>query len=263
LGKGGAFVPTMGALHEGHLSLVRRARRAHKRVAVSIFVNPTQFGPNEDFSRYPRQLAADRRLLAAVPGVLLYAPSADEVYPKGFASTVRVGGSLASELEGRFRPGHFDGVATVVARLFALLGARHAYFGLKDYQQFQVIRRMTADLGLAVKLTGCPTVRERDGLALSSRNRYLNPLERGRATALIRALRAARGLARRGERSAARIQGAGLRVLRAVPGLKVQYFSLADAHSLAPLKRLDRPAVLATACVLGRTRLIDNLLLRP
>jgi pantoate--beta-alanine ligase len=232
-------------------------------VAVSIFVNPTQFGPNEDFKRYPRQLAADRRLLAAVPGVLLYAPSAAEVYPAGFASRIHVGGSLASELEGRFRPGHFDGVATVVARLFALVGAGHAYFGLKDYQQYQVIRRMTADLGLAVKLTGCPTVRERDGLALSSRNRYLSPAERGRATALIRALRAAKGAAKRGERSAGRIQGAGLKALRAVPGLKVQYFNLADAQTLAPLKRLDRPAVLATACWLGKTRLIDNLLLRP
>lgn len=258
-----AFVPTMGALHRGHLALVQRARREHKQVVVSIFVNPTQFGPKEDFSRYPRTLAADRRLLAGVPGALVYAPGVEEVYPAGFASTVQVGGSLASELEGHFRPGHFDGVATVVARLFALVGARHAYFGLKDYQQFQVIKRMTADLGLPVRLTGCPTVRESDGLALSSRNRYLAPAERAQATALIRALRSAQALAARGERSAARIQGAGLKVLRAAPGLKVQYFRLADAADLSPLRRLDRPAVLATACFLGKTRLIDNLVLRP
>jgi pantoate--beta-alanine ligase len=263
VGPGTGFVPTMGALHAGHLALVRRARRLHRRVVVSIFVNPTQFGPGEDFDRYPRDLDGDRRLLAAIPGVVVYAPAVEEIYPSGFATTVRVGGTLGSELEARFRPGHFDGVATVVARLFALVRPLRAYFGLKDYQQFRVVKRMRDDLGLPVGLTACPTVRERDGLALSSRNRYLSPQERLRATALFRALRAARALAERGERSAARLEAAGLRVLRAEGGLKIQYFTLADAVDLAPLRRLDRPAVLATACLLGRTRLIDNLLLRP
>jgi pantoate--beta-alanine ligase len=265
--KGGSgsvgFVPTMGALHEGHVSLVRQARREHKRVVVSIFVNPTQFGPKEDYSRYPRTLAADRKLLSAVPGVLVYAPAVDDVYPAGQSLKVQVGGTLGSVLEAHYRPGHFDGVATVVARLFALVGAPHAYFGLKDYQQFQVIRALVSELGLPVKLTGCPTVREADGLAMSSRNRYLSPDERHNATALIRALRAAQALARGGERRATALEAAGKRVLRATSGLKPQYFSLADAASLAPLKRLDRPAVLATACFLGKTRLIDNLTLRP
>lgn len=257
------IVPTMGALHEGHLSLVRRARREHRQVLVWVFVNPKQFGPHEDYSRYPRTLPADRKLLAQVPGTLVYAPTVEEVYPQGFSSELKVGGSLGQVLEARFRPGHFEGVATVVARIFGLLGARHAYFGLKDYQQFQVLRRMVADLALPVRLHGCPTVREKDGLALSSRNRYLSPLERERATTLIRALRAGRDLAAQGESSAARIEAAGLEQLRACPGLKAQYFALADAEDLSPLKRLDRPAVLATACLLGRTRLIDNLLLRP
>lgn len=257
------IVPTMGALHEGHLSLVRRARREHRHVLVWIFVNPKQFGPQEDFGRYPRTLPADRRLLAQVPGTLVYAPSVEEVYPHGFSSELKVGGSLGQVLESRFRPGHFEGVATVVARIFGLLNARHAYFGLKDYQQFQVLRRMVTDLALPVRMHGCSTVREKDGLALSSRNRYLSPLERERATVLIRALRAGRDLAAQGERSAARIETAGLKLLRACPGIKPQYFALADAQDLSPLKRLDRPAVLATACLLGRTRLIDNLLLRP
>jgi pantoate--beta-alanine ligase len=252
------FVPTMGALHAGHLSLVRRARREHARVVVSIFVNPTQFGPGEDFSRYPRTLAADLALLKAEGPVAVYAPAVEDVYPAGFASAVSVGGSLGSLLEAALRPGHFTGVATVVARLFQLVKPDQAYFGLKDYQQFQVIRRMSADLGLGLKLAGCPTVREADGLALSSRNRYLSPLDRAKAAALNRALRAAQAAAARGERSGARIEAAGLKVLRAQRGLAVQYFSLADAATLAPLKRLERPARLLTACRLGTTRLIDN-----
>ena len=256
------LVPTMGALHAGHLSLVRRARREHRQVVVSIFVNPTQFGPHEDFSRYPRTLAADRALLAAAGPALVYAPAAADVYPAGFASTVRVGGSLGSVLEAAWRPGHFDGVATVVARLFQLLRPDQAYFGLKDYQQFQVIRRMAADLALPVRLTGCPTVREAGGLALSSRNRYLSPAQRAQAGVLQRALQAGRALAARGEKSGARIQAAGLALLRAQPGLRVQYFSLADASSLAPLERLEGPARLLVAARLGSTRLIDNIAIK-
>jgi pantoate--beta-alanine ligase len=253
------LVPTMGALHAGHLSLVRRARREHRQVAVSIFVNPAQFGPHEDFGRYPRTLAADLGLLASVGPVLVYAPPVADVYPAGFASAIRVGGSLGSVLEAAWRPGHFEGVATVVARLLQLLRPDQAYFGLKDYQQFQVIRRMAADLALPPRLTGCPTVREADGLALSSRNRYLTPAQRIQAAALYQALKAGRDLAATGERRASRIEAAGLRVLRAQRGLAVQYFSLADAASLAPLKRLEGSARLLTACRAGATRLIDNL----
>ena len=256
------FVPTMGALHRGHLSLVQRARRDNARVLVSIFVNPTQFGPTEDFERYPRDLGADRRLLAEVPGAAIYAPSVSEIYPEGFATVIKVGGPLGQVLEAAWRPGHFEGVATVVARLFVLAKAERAYFGLKDYQQFLVIRRMSADLGLPVKVIGCPIVREADGLAMSSRNRYLEPAQRRASLALSAALRAAKALAAKGEKSPRRLEAAGLRVLRKVRGLKVQYFAVADARALQPLKRLDRPAMALTACVLGKTRLIDNMSLR-
>ena len=258
--RGGlGLVPTMGALHAGHLSLVRRALRQHSRVLVSIFVNPTQFGPDEDYARYPRNLAEDLTQLGPLDGVWVYAPATSDVYPPGFASRVTVGGSLSQGLEGAWRPGHFDGVATVVARLFRLLTPGAAYFGLKDYQQFQVVRRMTTDLGLGVRLVGCPTVREPDGLALSSRNRYLSPAQRQRASALIRALRASRALAERGERRGSALEAAGRVVLGRERGLRVQYFRLVDAGTLAPLELLDRPARLLTACRLGRTRLIDNI----
>jgi pantoate--beta-alanine ligase len=253
------FVPTMGALHAGHLSLVRLARRENPRVLVSIFVNPTQFGPQEDFQRYPRTLAADRALLSAVPGVAVYAPSVEEIYPRGFATTVSVGGALGRVLEARWRPGHFEGVATVVARLFALAKPDTAYFGLKDYQQYLVIRRMAQDLGLPLKVQGCQTVRERDGLALSSRNRYLDPQQRVLAGALSGALREVRALAQSGERRVSRLEAAGRRRLSRTRGLALQYFAVAAAADLEPLKRLDRPAVALTACTLGATRLIDNL----
>lgn len=259
-GKGSlGFVPTMGALHKGHLSLVARSRRENARTVVSIFVNPTQFGPKEDFSRYPRTLKADLALLGSLGPMVVFAPRVEDIYPAGFCSSVTVGGTLGSVLEASFRPGHFDGVSTVVARLFGLVRPQRAYFGLKDYQQFQVIRRMNADLGLGLELIGCPTVREDDGLALSSRNRYLKPAERVKALALNRALLASASLAAKGERSAAKLKAAGLKVLKAVPGLKVQYFELAEASSLKPLKRLDAPAVMLTACGLGKTRLIDNM----
>lgn len=253
------FVPTMGALHAGHLSLVQRARRENAQVLVSIFVNPTQFGPNEDFQRYPRDLGGDRRLLAAVPRVAVYAPSVAEVYPAGFVSTVKVEGSLGKVLEAQWRPGHFDGVSTVVARLFGLTLPDKAYFGLKDYQQYLVIRRMVEDLALPLNVIGCPIVRERDGLALSSRNRYLDPERRSLAVALSHALRAARALAARGEKRVARLEAVGAQLLRGVPGLKLQYFAVADPRTLEPLRHLNGPAQALTACVLGKTRLIDNL----
>ena len=189
LGRGSVgFVPTMGALHEGHLSLVQRAKRDCKQVVVSIFVNPTQFGPKEDFKKYPRDLKGDLALLDQSGGIKVFAPGVSEVYPPGFASTIKVSGSLAERFEAEFRPGHFDGVATVVARLFGLVRPQAAYFGLKDFQQFRVIERMTQDLGLALKLVGCETLREADGLAMSSRNRYLSPEERAQAPALQQAL---------------------------------------------------------------------------
>jgi pantoate--beta-alanine ligase len=253
------FVPTMGALHRGHLALVRQAKKKHRRVLVSIFVNPTQFGPKEDFKRYPRDLRGDRSLLAEVPGTAVYAPSVAEVYPRGFATTVSVGGSLGRVLEAAWRPGHFDGVATVVARLFALARPQAAYFGLKDYQQFLVIRRMATDLAFPLKVQGCATVREKDGLALSSRNRYLAPGQRLAALSLSRALKRVRALAARGERDVRTLETAGLAILRQAPGLKVQYFSVAHALTLEPLQRLQGPAVALTACMLGKTRLIDNM----
>ncbi|HTB23563.1 MAG TPA: pantoate--beta-alanine ligase [bacterium] len=252
------FVPTMGALHEGHLSLVRRAQRDNGRVVVSIFVNPTQFGSRDDFSRYPRDVEADRRLLAPLGDLLVYAPDASDVYPPGFATRVKVGGSLNAVLEAVWRPGHFEGVATVVARLFALVRPDKAYFGLKDYQQFLVIKRMCADLELPVALVGCATVRESDGLAMSSRNRHLDAEARFKAAALSRALQKMAALASRGERSAQRLRRAGLAVLDRVDGLKTQYLELADPETLLPIRRLEGQAVALCACLLGGTRLIDN-----
>ncbi len=263
---GTGFVPTMGALHGGHLSLVARALRAHERVVVSVFVNPTQFGPREDFGAYPRALAGDRRLLGSLGAgrrLLLYAPEASDVYPAGFATAVAVGGAAGIRLEGEFRPGHLAGVATVVARLFALVRPRAAYFGLKDYQQYLVVRRLARDLFPGLRVVGCPTVREDDGLAMSSRNRYLDPVARMRAVALNRSLLAAAEAARGGERSVRRLRRAALKVLSRVPGLTVQYFDIADARTLEPLRILDRPARALTACVLKGTRLIDNLALEP
>jgi pantoate--beta-alanine ligase len=253
----------MGALHEGHLSLVRRALRENARVVVSIFVNPTQFGPHEDFSRYPRDLSGDRRLLAPLGPLLVYAPGVEEIYPAGFATTVKVGGPLGATLDAAWRPGHFEGVATVVARLFALVRPRAAYFGLKDYQQYLVVRRMAADLGIPVRVEGCPIVRESDGLAMSSRNRYLSPELRLKAAALSRALDRVAALAAGGEASAARLRWAGLKELSKVEGLETQYFEVADPGNLLPVRRLDGPARALTACLLGRTRLIDNRSIHP
>jgi pantoate--beta-alanine ligase len=252
------FVPTMGALHEGHLSLVRRARRGHGRVVVSIFVNPTQFGPNEDFAVYPRDLEGDRRLLAGAGGALVYAPDVADVYPEGFCTTVKVGGTLGTVLEAAHRPGHFDGVATVVSRLFFLVRPDAAYFGLKDYQQFRVVGRMTADLGFGPKLVGCPIVRESDGLAMSSRNRRLDARARAAAPGIHRALAAMAAKSAAGERSVPRLKAAGLRALAGVEGLKVQYLEVADPEGLEPLKRLSGPAIALFAGVLGGVRLIDN-----
>jgi len=257
-----ALVPTMGALHEGHLTLVREAQANPASVAVSIFVNPTQFGPSEDLAAYPRQLAEDARLLEAEGVDLLWAPSVEEMYPDGFATTISVSG-VSEGLCGASRPGHFDGVATVVAKLFNQVRPDLALFGEKDWQQLAVIRRMARDLDLsqpaASAVHGVPTVREADGLALSSRNRYLSPEDRRRAAALPRAMREAVARIEAGEP----VSAALVALKQALVGggfASVDYAELADAESLAPLTTLGpRPARLLVAARIGGTRLIDNL----
>jgi len=257
-----ALVPTMGALHEGHLTLVREARARASAVAVSIFVNPTQFGPNEDLAAYPRQLAEDARLLAAEGVDLLWAPPVEEVYPEGFATTVSVRG-LGETLCGAARPGHFDGVATVVAKLFAQVRPDLALFGEKDWQQLAVIRRMARDLDLvqpsADRIVGVPTVREADGLAMSSRNRYLSPDDRARAAVLPTAMRKAIAAIEAGA-DVALVLDRTRAALLAGGFSGVDYVELADAESLGRVDGLgDRPARLFVAARIGGTRLIDNM----
>jgi len=253
------FVPTMGALHEGHLALVRHARAVADLVVVSIFVNPAQFGPREDLARYPRDLDGDLRLLARVPADLVLAPEVDAVYPAGFATTVHVAG-LTEGLCGATRPGHFDGVATVVAKLFSMVGPCSAVFGRKDFQQLQVVRRMSADLDLPVTVVGRPTVREPDGLAMSSRNRYLSPEERRRATALVDGLRTAAAAFAAGERSTATLEGlVRSRLEGRVDG--IDYVFVGDPETLRPFAGpvpTGRTVLAAIAARVGRTRLIDN-----
>jgi pantoate--beta-alanine ligase len=252
------LIPTMGALHEGHLALVRRALAAGERAVVSIFVNPTQFGPNEDFSAYPRREAADVALVAEIGGHLVWAPTAAEMYPAGFATHVAVAG-LTDGLCGPFRPGHFQGVATVVAKLLLQVQADHAYFGQKDYQQLRVVTRMARDLDIPTGIVGVPTVREADGLALSSRNVYLSALERQAAAALPRILRETAAAALAGEAPFARLLEAATVRLAAAGFGPIDYVSINDAETLVPVDGLARPARLFVAARLGRTRLIDNI----
>jgi pantoate--beta-alanine ligase len=259
------FVPTMGALHEGHLTLVREAKKRAPFVAVSIFVNPTQFGPNEDFGRYPRDLASDVAKLASVGADAVFAPEPGAMYPPGEETRVHVG-ALAAPLCGRFRPGHFEGVATVVAKLFALAGPSVAVFGKKDYQQLAILRRLATDLFFPVEIVGHPIVRETDGLAMSSRNAYLSAPDRLRALGLSRGLDAAWRAFAKGERRAG--------VLRSLAGAEVEasadsidYVEITNADSLAPFAsgnpelRVGERALIAIACRIGATRLIDNVVL--
>lgn len=255
---GYGFVPTMGYLHEGHLSLVRRARQENDRVIASIFVNPTQFGPTEDLATYPRDLKRDLALLQAVGCDMVFVPSEEEMYPAGFETWVEVG-SVAQPLEGAHRPGHFRGVATVVLKLFGIVQPTRAYFGEKDAQQLAVIRRMVQDFNIPVAIVACPTVREPDGLAMSSRNTYLSPDERRAATVLYRALCAGRAAYEGGERRADVLRATMERVLGSEPLAAVDYVSVADPHSMVELDQVDGDALLSLAVRIGRTRLIDNL----
>ncbi len=254
------FVPTMGALHEGHLSLVRAACAECSPVIVSIFVNPTQFGINEDFQKYPRTLAADRRTLEDAGVNYLFAPEAAEIYPPGFRTWVNVEG-LSERLEGRVRPGHFRGVATIVLKLLEIVQPQKAFFGRKDAQQARLVRQMARDLHLDAEIAVCPIVREPDGLALSSRNAYLHPEERRAATVLYRSLDGARAAIARGERDALRIVAAMREMLRAEPLAEPDYVELVDAETLEPVTRLRGVCLALLAVRIGAVRLIDNLLI--
>ncbi|MBI3693871.1 MAG: pantoate--beta-alanine ligase [Acidobacteria bacterium] len=259
-GRSIGLVPTMGALHEGHLSLVRAARRDNDFVVVSLFVNPTQFGPNEDLQQYPRDFETDRRKLEAERVDALYAPSTEEVYAAGFQTYICVE-ELGARLDGASRPMHFRGVATVVAKLFNVVQPHRAYFGQKDAAQVAVIRRLVRDLCFPVQLVVCPIIRESDGLAMSSRNGYLNPEERKAATVLYRSLREAEARYREGERSGEALTRVLLECLAAEPLARVDYAAVVDPDSLLPLERLEDPALVAVAGWFGTTRLIDNTLL--
>ena len=254
------FVPTMGALHAGHLSLVEAARRDSSPVVVSIFVNPKQFGPQEDFAKYPRPIEEDQAQLERLDVDFLFAPSVEEMYPPGFRTTVNVE-SLGDRLEGRARPGHFRGVATVVLKLLEIVAPQFAYFGRKDAQQVRVIRQMAADLALDAEMVTCPIVREADGLAMSSRNAYLLPQERRTASVLYRALDAARQAIAAGEHDAARLVEAMRGVLSAEPLAATDYAEIVDADSFQTVTRLRGACLALLAARIGATRLIDNMLI--
>jgi len=254
------LVPTMGYLHDGHLALVRRARGDNARVAASLFVNPTQFGPHEDLDRYPRAFERDRERLQEEGCALLFAPSVEEMYPAGATTRVDVG-AVAEPLEGERRPGHFRGVATVVLKLLAIVQPARAYFGEKDAQQLAVIRRMVADLDVPVAVVGCPIVREADGLAMSSRNSYLDPAQRAAAPVLHRALQAARAALAGGERSGDALRALMRGLIDREPQARVDYASVADPATFQELDRVTGPALALLAVRFGATRLIDNLLL--
>ena len=254
------FVPTMGALHAGHRSLLAAARRETGFVVASIFVNPLQFGPNEDLASYPRDLAGDLDVMEREGVDLVFTPDLAEMWPR--PPVVRVSaGSFGTRLEGALRPGHLDGVATVVAKLLNLVGPCRAYFGRKDAQQLAMVRRMVADLAFPNEIIACPTIREPDGLALSSRNAYLSLQERQRATALYRGLRAGLDAWLAGEREPAKIEGAAVAVLDSTPGIDTQYVALVEPESFEPSRTAESGHVLAVAASVGPARLIDNLIL--
>ena len=254
------LVPTMGYLHEGHLSLVRRARQECDHVIVSIFVNPTQFGPKEDLSKYPRDLERDLGLLEPLGVDLVWMPTAEIMYPPGYQTWVEVE-TITRPLEGAMRPGHFRGVTTVVAKLFNAIQPHKAYFGQKDAQQAAVIRQMTRDLSYPIEIVVCPIVREPDGLAMSSRNVYLSPEQRKAATVLSRSLKAALEVYQKGEQDAEKLRGTMKEVLAGEPLAEVQYVSCADYDTLEELETVTGKTLLSMAVFVGKTRLIDNLVL--
>jgi pantoate--beta-alanine ligase len=259
-GKKLALVPTMGALHQGHLSLVERAREECDTVVVSVFVNPTQFGLEEDLARYPRDLAGDIVTLGPLGGDVLFSPSAADMYPESFETFVEPG-SVAAPLEGACRPGHFRGVATVVLKLFNIVGPDVAYFGQKDFQQTLVVRRLVEDFNLDVRLIVCPTAREQDGLAKSSRNAYLSDSQREAASVLHRSLRCAEELFSAGERRAGRVLEEMHKVLAAEPRVKLDYVALVEPARLQPIDLITQGSVALVAARVGAVRLIDNAVL--
>jgi pantoate--beta-alanine ligase len=254
------FVPTMGYLHEGHLSLVRRARAENDVVVVSIFVNPTQFGPNEDYERYPRDFERDRKLLEKENVDCIFHPSVEEMYPPDFSTYVEET-KLSKNLCGRSRPGHFRGVCTVVTKLFNIVKPHRAYFGQKDAQQFRVLRRMVRDLNMDVEMIECPIVREPDGLAMSSRNVYLSPEERQQALSLYQSLKIAENLYLNGERDAEKIKEEMIKHLSRFDKVKIDYVEIVDEETLEPVEKIDRKVIVAVAAWVGNARLIDNTIL--
>jgi len=260
-GRTVGFVPTMGAFHDGHVSLMRRARDERDAVVVSIFVNPLQFGPGEDLSRYPRDEQRDLSMAGELGVDVVFAPTVEEMYPAGEPAVSVDPGPLGDRLEGAVRPGHFRGVATVVAKLFEVVGPSTAYFGEKDAQQLAVIRHMVRDLSFPIDVVGCPTVRELDGLAMSSRNAYLSPVQREAAGCLFLALSEAAEMARGGERDAARLVAAMAREIGATPEARIDYAAVVDEERFEEVGTISGPARALVAAKFGETRLIDNLLL--
>lgn len=256
------FVPTMGALHEGHLSLLSRAREENDIVVMSLFVNPSQFNDPADFEKYPRDIDRDLQMAAGVRCDIVFAPAREEIYPDGFDTQVSVPG-LSDILEGASRPGHFAGVATVVAKLLNIVQPTRAYFGEKDYQQLQLVRRMTRDLDIATEIVPCPIVRESDGLAMSSRNVRLSPAGRKAATVLSRALSQAQDMANAGIRDARALAGAIARTIQAEPLAKLDYAVIVDRESLSDVERIDNSPIALVAATFGPVRLIDNKTLNP
>lgn len=261
-GKRVGFVPTMGALHEGHVSLVRAAKRESDVLVASIFVNPLQFGPQEDLAKYPRTFDRDCSLLEKEGVDLVFAPSAAEMYPPGAVTVVEVKG-LTDRLDGVSRPGHFRGVTTVVAKLFHIVEPDKAFFGQKDAAQAAIIRQMVRDLNFPLQIVVCPIVREPDGLAMSSRNAYLNSDERRQSLILSRSLQAAQKAFDAGERTPEKLIAIGRQIFAAEPVARLDYFSIVDPDTLEPMTQIDRPALLAVAASIGSTRLIDNIVLVP
>lgn len=258
-GKEIGLVPTMGYLHEGHMSLIRRARAENGAVVVSIFVNPTQFGPGEDLERYPRDMARDSELCSEAGADFIFAPDAAEMYPEGFQTHVEVC-QVSQGLCGAFRPGHFRGVATVVAKLFNIVGPCRAYFGQKDAQQLAVIRRMADDLNMPVEIVPMPIVREPDGLAMSSRNTYLDEIERASSLVLSRSLKLARRLIEKGERRASALMQAMQTLIETEELAEIDYVAIVNDRTMQPVETVDSGTLIALAVRIGRTRLIDNML---